>query len=146
MLARLLGGTAPLRRTTGVAPAAGVRKAALMIDLLRSGYPVRFRATGRSMSPAIAHNDVVTVVPVNALGLRPGDVVLYVRAGRVFAHRLVEILHAGGSGGKSTLVTRGDNMPDRDRPLDPSAVLGKVVQGSRPWRPQSLDAPATGTA
>ncbi len=117
-----------------------VSRAELVADLLRSGYPVRFRVTGRSMTPAIRHGETVIVAPVSAADLRPGDVALYARGKRVFAHRLLAVVQDQGK--HPSFLLRGDNMPDCDRPVGAEAILGKLVQVKRFWGPVSLeDAP-----
>jgi hypothetical protein len=121
-------------------------KKALMADLLRSGIPVRFRAMGRSMSPTIGHKEVVTVAPTHHADLRPGDVVLYERGQRIFAHRLVAVVRHDDDNGEVRFLLRGDNQLECDRPVGPSAILGKLVEVHRFWGPVSLDDAPRGTA
>jgi len=55
---------------------------------------------------------------------RPGDVVLYIRNGRLFVHRLVEM--AG-----EAVVTRGDALLGPDPPVRAGDLLGRVVSIER---------------
>lgn len=102
-----------------------VSKTVLIADLLRAGHVVRFRATGQSMAPAIADSELVTAEPARPGEVRVGDVVVYARGGRVFAHRLIKI---DGDGASVRFVMRGDNLPAADRPVGPEAILGRVRQ------------------
>jgi signal peptidase I len=98
----------------------------LAAALLREGHAIRFRATGRSMRPAIRHGDLLRVEPVDWRTLRPGDVVLFRLGGRLLAHRVVR---ADGT----KLVTRGDRSPREDPPVTADQVLGRVA-GTEPGR------------
>ena len=57
-----------------------------------------------------------------------GDVVLFVRDGRFFVHRVVE------RRGRQ-VVTRGDAVPVADPPVQPHEFLGFVVSTQRGRRP-----------
>ena len=86
------------------------------------------RVVGSSMLPAIRPGDIVMVrrgLPAEASS---GDVVLFVRDARLFAHRVVE--RRG-----SFLVTRGDAVPAADPPVQPHEFLGFVVSTQRGRRP-----------
>jgi len=97
----------------------------LAVDLLRSGYRVRFRVMGTSMVPAIPPGSLVQIEPIDPALLRPGEIVLTNGNGRLIAHR-IERIHTGARGGLS-FVLRGDNVPHSDRPVGGRAVLGRVV-------------------
>src|SRR6266568_848730 len=53
--------------------------------------------------------------------IRPGELVLYERAGRFFAHRVV-----GAYGGTPLLITRGDRLRQPDPPVSPEELVGRV--------------------
>jgi hypothetical protein len=101
---------------------------ALCAQVLRTGAPVRVRVFGTSMLPAIWPGDVVTVRPAAVTAeLRCGEIAVFRRYGRLIAHRIVE----AGAGG---LVTRGDAHDERDPPVRPCELVGKVAAISRRGR------------
>lgn len=100
------------------------------------------RVSGSSMLPAIRPGDVITVRRCGHEGASPGEVVLFCREGRFFAHRVVA--RAG-----EALITRGDAIAVPDAPVLPDELLGKVVateRGGRPLgaRPTGLERLAAG--
>jgi hypothetical protein len=100
-------------------------RARLAVDLLRSGYTVRFRVMGTSMWPAIPPGSTVVVEPVAAHLLNRGDVVLSNGPGRLIAHR-IEAVHADRRG-VLKFVLRGDNLAESDLPVTATAILGRVT-------------------
>lgn len=90
---------------------------ALSEALLGRGYSVRFRATGRSMFPAIADGDIVEVSPQEDNST--GDVVLLANDERLLAHRIVDAQDR-------KIVTRGDSCSENDQSHTPATVLGRV--------------------
>lgn len=99
----------------------------LIVDLLRQGHAVQFRARGDSMHPVIRENDVVHVEPVDRATIVRGDVVLALAGRGLTAHRVVKRKGA-------TIVMRGDNAPANDDPIDESQVLGRVTHVLRNGR------------
>jgi signal peptidase I len=93
---------------------------ALVVDALRNSGHLRLGVRGESMLPALWPGDVVEVVAHSLPGVRPGEVVLISRQGRLYVHRFVA--HSGAS----SFVARGDSMPDADPLYDASALLGKI--------------------
>jgi signal peptidase len=85
---------------------------------------VRFRATGRSMLPAIAPGDTLRVASATAQDMQPGDVVLYDAGGCLLAHRLVRKSLVGNNW---RLVARGDSHWWCDPPISSVQVLGRIV-------------------
>jgi hypothetical protein len=96
----------------------------LFREVLRRFGAARLRVFGGSMWPAVRPGDVVHVRAVLPADLATGDVILFVRHGALFAHRLV-----GRQG--HVLRTRGDAHWRRDPPLRPSQVLGRVERVCR---------------
>lgn len=94
----------------------------LFRDLLARFGRARLRVFGLSMWPAVKPGDVLEVRAVPAHDVIPGDVILFVRHGALFAHRVVEV---GGRTGR-LLRTRGDAHWRCDPLLRPSQVLGRV--------------------
>src|SRR5688572_32916090 len=100
-------------------------RAHLAVDLLLSGYKVRFRVMGTSMLPTIPPGSLVIVEPVVANCLEQGDIVLTNATGRLIAHR-IEHVHADRRGVQK-FVLRGDNLPHCDLPVTAGAILGRVT-------------------
>ncbi|OGG56879.1 MAG: hypothetical protein A3F84_10845 [Candidatus Handelsmanbacteria bacterium RIFCSPLOWO2_12_FULL_64_10] len=88
--------------------------------VLRRGQPLRFRATGTSMAPSIRSGDLLTVDPVDARALRPGDVALYRSERGPRVHRLTR--RAG-----ATFRLQGDAPGCLVEEVPAAEVLGRVV-------------------
>ena len=109
----------------------------LAAELVRSTGRLRLAVVGSSMLPAIRPRDVLLVRRCVPGAARVGDVVLFTRGDRLFAHRVIA---AGAS-----LVTRGDAMADPDPPVQPSELLGRVERVVRRGRVIRPRAPRLGT-
>lgn len=94
-------------------------KCELVADVLRSYGTVRVQVAGWSMFPVVRPGDVLIVDHTGRSEVVPGDIVLFTREQRLFAHRVVA---NGGSG----MLTRGDAMPAPDPPVGESELLGRV--------------------
>jgi signal peptidase I len=92
----------------------------LAAQVLRSAGALRLGVTGTSMLPAIRPRDILSIRRCGPESAAVGDVVLFARAGRLFAHRVV-------ARDRASLVTRGDAMPQADPPVTATELLGKVV-------------------
>lgn len=103
-------------------------RSALLADVLRRFGRVRVRATGNSMRPAIRPGDVLLIADCALGQIEPGDVVLFTRDARLFAHRVVD--RCAGSNG-SSIVTRGDSNWHRDPAIGVDQLLGKVIAVQR---------------
>jgi len=91
-------------------------------DGLRSS--VRLQVYGESMLPALWPGDVVEITSCALAEVRPGEIVLALRDGRLFLHRLVSAKANG-------FVLRGDSMPGCD-PLFPNeALLGRLARNAK---------------
>ena len=115
----------------------------VVMDLLRCGHSVRFRAKGSSMHPTIREGEAITVAPVRPAAIRRGDVILYRSARGVIAHRVAGVER--GPAGAPVFVPRGDASATCDEPVSESAVLGAVVsveRGGRALDPAALRARA----
>ena len=102
--------------------------AALIGEVVHRFGVVRLRAAGSSMLPSIWPGDVLTVCRAEIGALQAGDVALFTREGRLFAHRVVGHIV---SDGRVHLSTRGDTVPASDGPVSASELLGVVVAVSR---------------
>ena len=93
----------------------------LAAQVLRSAGRLRLAVAGSSMLPAIRPNDILLIrrCPMEAAGV--GDIVLFTRDRRLFAHRVV-------ARSPCTLVTQGDAVAQPDAPVGRSELLGRVVR------------------
>ncbi len=106
---------------------------AILLDVIKKGRPVRFKAKGFSMSPFLKDGDVLTVSPLAGRPLRTGDIVVirHPSAGTVAVHRVVR--RSSGS-----LVLKGDNSPEADGLFSSGSVVGIVTGVERAGRPVRL--------
>ncbi|HYW40479.1 MAG TPA: S24/S26 family peptidase [Terriglobales bacterium] len=111
---------------------------ALVADALRrSGrlrQGVRLRVHGESMLPAVWPGDVVEIASCSLEDVRPGEIVLALRDGRLFLHRFVALCAPNG------FLLRGDSMPGSDPQFPPEALLGRLVRSADQGR--AVSAPA----
>lgn len=110
-----------------LAPERGLLANELAAAVLRASGRLRIGAAGSSMLPAVRPSDVLLVRRVELERARVGDIVLYRRGRRLFAHRVVRSL-------PGRLVTRGDALPGDDPPVGPAELLGRVLRVVRRGR------------
>lgn len=113
-------------------------RAELLADVLRSGGTVTLRVFGGSMWPWLRSGDALSVRREDAARIHPGEVVLFVREGRLFAHRVIRKIARDG---RAVLITKGDALPRADAPLDARELLGRVFHVRRAGREFALDSP-----
>ena len=107
---------------------------ALVADALqRSGrlrQSVRLRVHGESMLPALWPGDVVEIASCSPEDVRPGEIVLALRDGRLFLHRFVGrfVGHFNDPCKPNGFLLRGDSMPGPDPQFPTEALLGRLVQ------------------
>jgi hypothetical protein len=90
---------------------------------------VRLRVHGESMLPTLWPGEVVEIAACSADDARPGEIVLALRDGRLFLHRLVSYRAQLG------FVLRGDSMPACDPIFARETMLGRLVpQGGQARR------------
>lgn len=106
-------------------------------ELLRSGYGVRFRATGQSMNPTIRDGEAITVEPISPEDMRRGDIILYRTAKGFIAHRIILIEKDDDNG--LVFIPRGDASATCDAPVSFEQVLGRV-ESSEHFRVRWLNA------
>jgi signal peptidase I len=90
-------------------------------DVVRTFGEIQLRVTGSSMLPTLWPGDLVRIESRQFARLAPGEVVFYLREGRLYLHRLVAKREIGRD---PLLITRGDAMPADDPPVPRSALLG----------------------
>ena len=112
------------------APATPLETAApaLLAETLQAFGSACLRVLGGSMAPAIHPRDILVVAGCRVGDLRPHDVVLFTRDGRLVAHRLIEV---GLRAGRRVLITRGDALWTDDAPVDAGDLLGRIVSVGR---------------
>jgi signal peptidase I len=77
------------------------------------------------MLPTLWPGDFLTVQSRRAEQIEPGEIILFMREGRFFVHR---VKSKSAAGDEIFLIVRGDCMPDDDPPVRSSEVLGKIVE------------------
>ncbi len=105
----------------------------LASELLSEGVPVRFRAEGQSMSPALEGGEVLTVAPLGDRPLEPRQIVLARSDDGVKAHRIVAKVEES-----SQLEIKGDAGLESER-VALAGVLGRVIHSERDGQMNRLD-------
>jgi hypothetical protein len=100
-------------------------RVSLFIELLNRVGEARLCALGSSMLPSVLPGDTLRVERCDASHARVGDIVMFTRYGRLFAHRVVSAVDG-------TLVTKGDSLDASDGPVLDSEFLGRVTDVQRP--------------
>lgn len=95
-------------------------KCELASEVLRLSGQLRLRVTGWSMLPSIWPGDTLILERATGSDLAEGDIVLFGRDRRFFAHRVLKA-------GQDAIHTRGDAMPYNDAPVTQSELLGRVA-------------------
>ena len=99
----------------------------LAAALVRTAGRLRLAVSGSSMLPAIRPSDLLLIRRCDLRAARVGDVVLFLRGDRLFAHRVV--VNDGAA-----LVTRGDALDEADPPIGGGELLGRVERVVRRGR------------
>jgi signal peptidase I len=99
------------------------------IGLLSQGYSVRFRPGGHSMRPTIRDGEPVTVEPIQASHVKRGDIILYLSARGLIAHRVIGIKERKNAA--RVFILRGDASTSSDERAEAGQVLGRVVSVER---------------
>jgi hypothetical protein len=100
----------------------------LVSEVLQLSGSVRIRVLGDSMFPSILPGDTLVVERQEITEMVPGDIVLFARNGRLFAHRMVSQKMRTDH---PFVVTCGDSRLDHDAPVFPHEVLGCVTSIAR---------------
>jgi signal peptidase I len=104
----------------------------LAADVLERGERLSLRVRGSSMLPSLFPGDVLTFRRCSPAEIVVGDIVLFLREGRCFIHRVAERMAVGGD---SRILTRGDALPVCDAPVGETEVLGRLsVVERKGWR------------
>jgi signal peptidase I len=97
-------------------------KCELASEVLRSSGSLRLQVTGWSMLPAVWPGDTLVVERVACDEVSEGDIVLFGRDQRLFAHRVITKPRTP----TEKVLTRGDAMTAVDSPVSGDELLGKV--------------------
>ena len=89
-------------------------------EVLLSFGHLRLRVRGWSMLPAIWPGDILELERAQAADLSKGEIVLFRRDRRLFAHR---VLRSSGS----AILTRGDTLSGADPVVTEDELLGRVA-------------------
>ncbi len=100
-------------------------KGELAGEILRRFGTLRLQVTGQSMLPSVCPGDILLIQCCAFAAIFPGDIVLYARKGRLFAHR---VICAAADFEKPHIITQGDALPSPDAPVSAAELLGKVSQ------------------
>jgi signal peptidase I len=102
-------------------------------EVIRNFGEVRLRVFGTSMVPSILPGDLVLIQKASLNEISQGEIVLFLRDGRLFVHRVISPAGAATSDGSADqfLVTRGDRQRQDDGPVSSSELLGRVVSLER---------------
>jgi len=95
-------------------------KCELAGEVLRSFGRLRLQVTGWSMLPSIWPGDTLLLERVPTDGIAEGDIILFGRDRRLFAHRVVRVCGVRG------ILTQGDAMTQMDLPVRENEFLGRV--------------------
>jgi hypothetical protein len=116
--------------------------ASARIELLREALArqgaARIRVHGGSMWPWLRPGDELLIRREDFSRVASGEIILFAREHRVFAHRVIRRL-APVAGADSQLVTKGDTLAAADAPVGEADFLGRVVAVRRRGREFPLD-------
>jgi hypothetical protein len=111
--------------TNAVAWRYNAERSAVLADALRPSdrlpRNIRLQVHGESMLPALWPGDMVEIASCRPDDLIPGEIVLALRSGLLFLHRLVAV-NANG------FTLRGDSMPGCDPFYSREMLLGRLVR------------------
>jgi signal peptidase I len=97
----------------------------LFEDILRNGTSLRVKVTGRSMSPFLRGEEIVTIKKVTGSSLHIGDLIFFkTRYSSPLLHRIIRKQY------KDMVIfqTKGDAAVIPDEPVSEHDVLGKVYK------------------
>lgn len=85
-----------------------------------------------SMHPVFDRGAIVVVQRVDAMQVQIGDIVQYQVPGRSTTHRVIDIDHTSDGSGKRVFITKGDNSPSADVPVQANQIIG-IVRAQVPY-------------
>jgi signal peptidase I len=114
-------------------------------EVVRTFGEVRLRVFGTSMVPSILPGDLVLIRRASLREISPGEVVLFLQKGRLFAHRVVDrkLMATSDYPEEFYLITRGDRLRHDDPAVSQMELLGRVISIERDNR--EVELPAIGS-
>jgi signal peptidase I len=106
-------------------------KCEVAAEILRCFGSLRLQVTGHSMLPSVWPGDVLLIERCDLGQISRGEIVLYAREGRLFAHR---VICAAPDREKPRFITQGDALPTQDFPITAEELVGRVSQIVRPGK------------
>lgn len=100
----------------------------LVREAVRKFGRIRLRVTGASMLPAMRPGDLITLESAEVEEISHGEIVVFVRSGRLVCHRVTA---TAGKAREPLLATRGDRARRDDPLVSGSELLGRVTQIER---------------
>lgn len=96
-------------------------KCELAAEVLHSSGRLHLQVTGWSMLPTVWPGDTLVLDRKTAAEISEGDIVLFRRNRRLFAHRVIQ------RPADDQIQTRGDAMTAADAPISSDHLLGRVA-------------------
>jgi hypothetical protein len=124
-----LAAEAPILRGSGMTSGHSKVFCAVVQSLLDEGLSVRFRASGRSMLPAVRDGECLIVAPARAGEVAVGDVVLCDTWRGPVAHRISSVERLAD--GERRFTLRGDASLEGDGPVVARQIRGKIASVER---------------
>jgi signal peptidase I len=101
----------------------------LSAEVLRSGWSIRFRAHGNSMTPLLRDGDILLVQPAERGPLRPGEIVLCsLNPNHVVVHRIIRYARHNNS---DRFLVQGDQASTPDGWFSSDQIFGRLVEIER---------------
>lgn len=100
----------------------------LAAEVVATFGQLSLRVSGTSMVPAVLPGDLISIQPVGAAELSPGEIAVFARDGRLVVHRVVA---SYASSPEQGLITRGDRATHDDAIVSASELIGRVTRIER---------------
>ena len=102
-----------------------ISKIELAAEVVRRFGKLRLRVVGSSMLPVVQPGDELVVRRCDAQDVRAGEIILFTRGRRLFAHRVRSVRES------DLLQTQGDTLGQPDPVVTPNELLGIVEKVCR---------------
>lgn len=85
-----------------------------------------------SMHPVFSRGSMVIVQNATAVDVHEGDIIQYEAHGRSVTHRVISIDTAADGSGRRIFITKGDNSPSVDMPVQEHQIAG-IIRAQVPY-------------
>lgn len=85
-----------------------------------------------SMHPVFSRGSMVIVQNATAVDVHKGDIIQYEAHGRSVTHRVIAIDTAADGSGRRVFITKGDNSPSVDMPVQEQQIAG-IIRAQVPY-------------